>query len=447
MAVRSSPMKGKKGAPNFWDPENAAPKRLDGAEDVKDADNTGVDVDFEAGRRWLAEGERDEGRRARYLTPQRADAEAFDTPVRPTVARAKADPTNGVADVSLAAIMQQLTRLQDEVKRSNDEVKRANDELKRANDELKVDVAELKLQRNDHSVKAGPEAEEEMLQRVCHGIVDNVARRLSQSTTVSRELVDTPVVDYVHDASNEKGARDEVLRESDGSDGSQEHGIADDVDLNDLNDYEHSDEDYVEDGKNVQFQYMRGVVFKEDRDDTTCKVSCRSMWEVVALATTKQEGSKKIHKFLKGRFKLRKGSNSHMMQYTCTAHEHCKCCYRVSFCKKQMSWVVAKRDYFDHESDKLPNVVPSIKVCKLVPIDGEGEASDEGVRVERCTKEGAFRGISTEIREILWKLHTIHGLVGKRLRLQLLAELGGDNTHLPTETQITVRKCYAIKRC
>ena len=210
MAVRSSPMKGKKGAPNFWDPENAAPKRLDGAEDVKDADNTGVDVDFEAGRRWLAEGERDEGRRARYLTPQRADAEAFDTPVRPTGARAKADPTNGVADVSLAAIMQQLTRLQDEVKRSNDEVKRANDEMKRSYDEMKLDVAELKLQRNDHnSVKAGPEANEELIRRLSHGMVDNMVHRLSQSTTASRELVNNPVIDYVPDASNEKGVRED----------------------------------------------------------------------------------------------------------------------------------------------------------------------------------------------------------------------------------------------
>ena len=67
-------MNRKKKAPNVWAPENAAPKRSDGAEDVKDADITGVDVDFEAERRWLAEGELDEGRRARYLTPQRADA-------------------------------------------------------------------------------------------------------------------------------------------------------------------------------------------------------------------------------------------------------------------------------------------------------------------------------------------------------------------------------------
>ena len=46
----------------------------------------------------------------------------------------------------------------------------------RAFEEIKRDVAELKLQqRNDHSVKAGPEADEEMLRRMCHGIVDNVA--------------------------------------------------------------------------------------------------------------------------------------------------------------------------------------------------------------------------------------------------------------------------------
>ena len=56
----------------MWAPENAAPKRSDSAEDVKDADITGVDVDFEAERRCLAEGELDEGRRARDLAPRRA---------------------------------------------------------------------------------------------------------------------------------------------------------------------------------------------------------------------------------------------------------------------------------------------------------------------------------------------------------------------------------------
>ena len=168
--VRSSPMKPKKGAPNLWDPENAAPKRSDGAEDVRDADITGVDVDFEAGRRWLAEGELDEGRRARYLTPQRADAEAFDTPVRPTGAPAKADPTNGVTDVRIQSGFEaSMVAQMQELMASN----------ARAFEEIKRDVAELKLQRNDHSVKAGPEVDEEMLQCMCHGIVDNVAHRLS----------------------------------------------------------------------------------------------------------------------------------------------------------------------------------------------------------------------------------------------------------------------------
>ena len=69
------------------------------------------------------------------------------------------------------------------------------------------DIAELKLQRNDLSVKARPEINEEMLQRVYHGLVDSMARRLSQSVTESRALGDTPVVDYVPDASDEKRAR------------------------------------------------------------------------------------------------------------------------------------------------------------------------------------------------------------------------------------------------
>ena len=69
------------------------------------------------------------------------------------------------------------------------------------------DVVELKLQRDDHSVKARPEIDEEMLQRVCHGLVDNMARRLSRRTTSSRALGDTPVIDYVPEASNEKRAR------------------------------------------------------------------------------------------------------------------------------------------------------------------------------------------------------------------------------------------------
>jgi hypothetical protein len=367
--------------------------------------------------------------------------EAFDTPIRTTGARATADPTNGVTDVNLAS---GLASVVEEIKQLRG--LQALLPLLPKLEETIRDVAELKLQqRNGHSVKAGPEADEEMLRRMCHGIVDNVAHRLSQSTTASRELVDNPVIDYVPGASNEKGVRDEVLRESDGSDGSQEHGISGAMEMNDLNHYEHSDGDYVEDGQNVPFQYMRGVVFKKDRDDITCKVSCRSVWEVVALATTRNEGSEKVHKLLKGRFKLRKGSNSRMLKYTCTAHADCTCCYRVSFCKQQMSWVVAKRDHLDHENGESRNVVPNTKVCKLVPIDGEGEASDEGLRVERCIKDGAFRGIPGDIQEMMWILHTAHGLVGKRLLMQLLAELGGDDTRLPTEKQITVRKCYTQK--
>ena len=69
------------------------------------------------------------------------------------------------------------------------------------------DAAELKLQRNDRSVKARPEINEKMLQRVSHGLVDNMARRLSRRTTPSRALGDAPVIDYVPDASNEKRAR------------------------------------------------------------------------------------------------------------------------------------------------------------------------------------------------------------------------------------------------
>jgi len=269
-------------------------------------------------------------------------------------------------------------------------------------------------------------------------MVDNMVHRLSQSTTASRELVNNPVIDYVPDASNEKGVRDEVLRESDGSDGSQEHGIASEVDFNEC---DHSDGDYVEDGQNVPFDEppMPGVVFKEDRDDV--KVSCRSKWDFVALATTRQDGCDKIQRCLNGRFKLRSGNNR-KMYYHCTSHEDCKCCYRVSYCKEKASWVVGKRDYADHESGVLPNVIPKTKVCKLVPIDGEGEASDEGVRVERNIKDGPFRGIPSDIKEKIWKLHTSHELSGKELRHHLLTELGGDKERLPEARQITVRNGY-----
>lgn len=189
---------------------------------------------------------------------------------------------------------------------------------------------------------------------------------------------------------------------------------------------------------------MRGVVFKEDRDDVTCKVSCRSLWEVVALATTRKDGCKKAQRCLNGRFKLRSG-NDRIMYYHCTSHEDCKCCYRVSYCQKKASWVVVKRDYADHESGVLPNVIPKTKVCKLVPIDGEGEASDEGVRVERNIKDGPFRGIPSDIKEMIWKLYTSHALSGETLRMHLLAELGGDKERLPEARQITVRSCYTQK--
>lgn len=119
-------------------------------------------------------------------SPNRTKCPVLEPKVRVIGARVKAESTNGVADVSLAlvaALLQQLIS--------------SNDNIKRSNEEMKLDVAELKLQCNDHSVKARTEAGEEMLQRMCHGLVHNVARRLSQSTTMSRELVDSPVIDYV----------------------------------------------------------------------------------------------------------------------------------------------------------------------------------------------------------------------------------------------------------
>ena len=315
-------------------PDSATSKQLDGAEDVKRFDYVRREDGFaEAGQHRLSEGDRDDVQRARrcHATPC---FEGQASPSHPVAVCANADPTNGVADVSLAAVMQQLTRLQDEMKRSHDEMKR--------------DVAELKLQRNDHSVKAGPEVDEETLRRMCHGIVDNVARRLSQRTTASRVLGDTPVIDYVPDASNEKRARDEVLRESDDSDGSQEHRIAGAVDLHGVNQYEHSDANYVENGQDLPFRTMRGVIFKKDKDDVTRRVSYPAMWEVVDLCTTRKDGREMAQTYLNGRFKLRSGNNR-IMYYTCTSHEDCKCCYRVSFSTKQASWVVAKRDYLDHE--------------------------------------------------------------------------------------------------
>ena len=204
-------------------PDSATSKQLDGAEDVKRFDYVRREDGFaEAGRHRLSEGDRDDVQRARccHATPC---FEGQASPSQRVAVCANAVPTNGVADVriqsgfeaSMVALMQELIA-------SN----------ARAFEEIKRDVAELKLQRNDHSVKAGPEVDEETLRRMCHGIVDNVARRLSQRTTASRVLGDTPVIDYVPDASNEKRARDEVLRESDDSDGSQEHRIAGAVDLN-----------------------------------------------------------------------------------------------------------------------------------------------------------------------------------------------------------------------
>lgn len=92
---------------------------------------------------------------------------------------------------------------------------------------------------------------------------------------------------------------------------------------------------------------MRGVIFKKDKD-VTRRVSCPAMWEVVDLCTTRKDGREMAQTYLNGRFKLRSGNNR-IMYYTCTSHEDCKCCYRVSFSVKQLSSVVAKRDYLDHE--------------------------------------------------------------------------------------------------
>ena len=115
--------------------------------------------------------------------------EAFDTPIRTTGARATADPTNGVTDVNLAS---GLASVVEEIKQLRG--LQALLPLLPKLEETIRDVAELKVQqRNGHSVKAGPEADEEMLRRMCHGIVDNVAHRLSQSTTASPRKSQNPL--------------------------------------------------------------------------------------------------------------------------------------------------------------------------------------------------------------------------------------------------------------
>jgi len=71
------------------------------------------------------------------------------------------------------------------------------------------------------------------------------------------------------------------------------------------------------------------------------------MWEVVDLFTRLKERCTKAHRFVNGRFEH---GNSHSVYYTCTSHEGCKCYYRVSFCVKHVSRVVAIRDHLDHEN-------------------------------------------------------------------------------------------------
>jgi hypothetical protein len=88
-------------------------------------------------------------------------------------------------------------------------------------------------------------------------------------------------------------------------------------------------------------------------------------------------------------------------------HVGCGCTYRIS--RSKNGWVIAERWYEDHERNDLPEVQAIKRVVPLIPIDGEGHASEEGVTITRSTLSGPFRGVSLPVQRAIWRLHTEHG--------------------------------------
>jgi len=134
-------------------------------------------------------------------------------------------------------------------------------------------------------------------------------------------------------------------------------------------------------------------------------------WSIVKYhVASKKEAVKQFRALTANRFKCQR-STARRIYCTCAVHNECACKYRVSYQKG--GWVIAKQGYEDHETNELPQVEPMKRQCRLIPIDGEGDASEDGLQVARSTSNGPYRGVPPLVQNAIWRLHAEHGYSGK----------------------------------
>lgn len=166
-------------------------------------------------------------------------------------------------------------------------------------------------------------------------------------------------------------------------------------------------------------------------------------WSIVKYQmASKEEAVKQFRALTANRFKCQRGGNARRIYYTCAVHNECACTYRISYQKG--GWVIAKQGYEDHETNDLPQVEPMKRQCRLIPIDGEGDASEDGLQVTRSTLNGPYRGVPPLMKNAVWRLHAEHGYSGKLLLQHLEREMFEQDARftrhkLPTQKQIHVR--------
>jgi len=166
-------------------------------------------------------------------------------------------------------------------------------------------------------------------------------------------------------------------------------------------------------------------------------------WSIIKYqVASKEEAVKQFRALTANRFKFQRGGNARRIYYTCAVHDECACKYRISY--EKGGWIIAKQGYEDHETNDLPQVEPMKRQCRLIPIDGEGDASEDGLQVTRSTSNGPYRGVPPLMQNAIWRLHAEHGYSGKLLLQHLEREMLEQDPRftrhqLPTQKQIHVR--------
>jgi len=174
---------------------------------------------------------------------------------------------------------------------------------------------------------------------------------------------------------------------------------------------------------------------------------CRRGWSIIkVLLPSKEEAIKQFRTLTLNRFKQQERiSSAKRTYYKCAVHVGCACTYRIS--RSKNGWVIAKRWYEDHERNDLPEVQPIKRVVPLIPIDGEGDASEDGVTITRSTLNGPFRGVSLPVQSAIWRLHTEHGYSGHAILQHLEKDTSLWDVPLSRAKLPTVKQIYVGELC